>query len=207
MLVRIHPDNPDERKIDQVVKCLRDGGVVIFPTDTLYAIGADLTKHKALEKVAKLKGIELKEANFSIICQNLSHLADYAKQIDTPSYKVLKRAFPGPFTFILSASSMVPKLFNNKKKTIGIRVPNNKIALQLVESLGNPLLSTSVTADEDEVIEYSTNPELIYEKYEHLVDMVIDGGIGSAEGSTVVDFSSGELELVRAGSGDINDLY
>ena len=206
MLVRIHPETPEERKIDEVVKCLRDGGVVIFPTDTIYAIGADLTKHKALEKVAKLKGIELKEANFSLICQNLSHLADYAKQIDTPTYKVLKRAFPGPFTFILPASSLVPKLFNNKKKTIGIRVPDNKIALQLVEALGNPILSTSVTADEDEVIEYSTNPELIFEKYEHLVDMVVDGGIGSPEGSTVIDCSNGEFEVLREGVGNINDL-
>lgn len=204
MLLSIHPSNPEPRKINQVVECLANGGVIIFPTDTVYAIGADLSKHKALEKVAKIKGIKLEEANFSIVCHNLSHLSDYAKQIETPVYKVLRRAFPGPFTFILKASNLVPKLFNNKKKTIGIRVPDHNIPLALVEALGNPIISTSVH-DTDEIIEYTTDPELIHEHYGTVVDIVIDGGIGGNEASTVVSCVDG-IEVIREGKGDINQI-
>ncbi len=199
MIVRIHPDNPDPRKMKQVVKVLQDGGVIIFPTDSVYAIGADLKDHRALEKVAKLKGIELKQANFSLICEDLSHLSDFTRQIDTPTFKVLRKAFPGPFTFILPASSQVPKMFNNKKKTVGIRVPDNNIARELVSMLGNPLVATSVH-DEDEILEYTTDPELIHERYENLVDLVIDGGFGDNIGSTVIDCTDG-MVLVREGKG------
>ena len=175
MLKRIYNDQPSEKKIDEVVQCLRNGGVIIYPTDTVYGLGCDLNNKKALERVARIKGVKLKDAHFSFVCYDLSHLSEYAKQISTKTYKLLKRIFPGPYTVILKATGKIPKIFNTKKKTVGIRIPDNTISREIVRQLGSPILSTSIH-DEDDVIEYSTDPELIYEKYKHLVDVVIDGG-------------------------------
>jgi tRNA threonylcarbamoyl adenosine modification protein (Sua5/YciO/YrdC/YwlC family) len=205
MLLKIHPDNPNPREMKRVIDCLRDGGVVIYPTDTVYGMGCDITKQRAIERIAKLKGIDPEKANFSIICSDLSHLADFTKPIETRVYKVMRKALPGPFTFILEANSNVPKIFKARKKTIGIRIPNNNIALQLVVQLGNPIVSTSIH-DADEVIEYTTDPELIHEKYKHTVDIVIDGGYGHTIASTVVDCANGEFTVVREGLGDLNEF-
>jgi tRNA threonylcarbamoyl adenosine modification protein (Sua5/YciO/YrdC/YwlC family) len=206
ILVQIHPDNPDPKKIQQVVDTLQKGGVIIYPTDSVYSIGCDLMNPKALERVARIKDIKLEKANFSIICYDLSHISEYAKNIDNPVFKLMKKALPGPFTFILNASSNVPKIFQSKKKTIGIRVPDNNIAREIVHVLGNPIVSTSVH-DDDEIIEYTTDPELIYERYEKLVDIVISGGFGNLEASTVVDCTSGEPVVIRDGIGEIEELY
>lgn len=206
MLVRIHPENPDERKVRQVIECVLDGGVIIYPTDSVYAIGCDLNRQKSVERVAKIKGIELKKANFSLVCRDLSHLSEYCKPLENPIYKMMRRALPGPYTFILNANNNVPKIFQSKKKTIGIRVPDNAIALALVSALGNPLISTSVH-DDDEVLEYTTDPELIYERYQDQVDMVIHGGMGNNEGSTVLDCTSGSPEIIREGLGTIENLF
>lgn len=206
MLVRIYPDNPDERKIRQVIECVLDGGVIIYPTDSVYAIGCDLTRQKSVERVAKIKGIEMKNANFSLICRDLSHLSEFCKPMENPIYKMMKRALPGPYTFILNANNNVPKIFKSKKKTIGIRVPDNSIALALVSALGHPMIATSVL-DDDEVLEYTTDPELIYERYQDQVDMVVDGGMGNNEASTVLDCTSGVPELIRLGRGPIENLY
>ncbi|MDP4845007.1 MAG: L-threonylcarbamoyladenylate synthase [Salibacteraceae bacterium] len=206
MLVRIHPENPQQKELDRVVEILRDGGVVIYPTDTVYGIGCDITNKKAVERVAKIKGVKLEKANFAIICYDLSHISEFAKHVDNASFKMMKKGLPGPFTFILEASNNIPKMFNAKKKTIGIRIPNHNIPRELVRLLGNPIVTTSIH-DEDDIIEYSTDPELIHEKFEHLVDCVIDGGYGNQMASTIVDCSNGEPEVVREGLGDINDLY
>ncbi len=206
MLVRIYPDNPDERKIRQVIECVLDGGVIIYPTDSVYAIGCDLTRQKSVERVAKIKGIEMKNANFSLICRDLSHLSEFCKPMENPIYKMMKRALPGPYTFILNANNNVPKIFKSKKKTIGIRIPDNSIALALVSALGHPMIATSVL-DDDEVLEYTTDPELIYERYQDQVDMVVDGGMGNNEASTVLDCTSGVPELIRLGRGPIENLY
>lgn len=204
-LIRIYPENPNQREIEKVADVLRKGGLVIYPTDTVYAIGCDLTRPKALERVARIKGLKLEKANFSLIFYDLSHLADYTKQVSTPTYKLLKRALPGPYTFILEASNAVPRIFKNRKKTIGIRIPDNNIPRAMVESLGNPIIATSVH-DEDEILEYTTDPELILEKYDNLVELVIDGGFGDHEASTVVDLTSGEAEVIREGKGDLSIL-
>lgn len=206
MLIQIHPDNPDAKKIAQVVDCLKKGGVIIYPTDTVYSIGCDLFNPKALERVARIKEIKLEKANFSIICHDLSHISEYAKSIENPVFKMMKKALPGPFTFILNASRNVPKIFQSKKKTIGIRVPENNIARTIVQQLGNPIVSTSVH-DDDEVIEYTTDPELIHERYEKVVDMVINGGFGHIDASTVVDCTSGEPEIIRQGIGDVDEFF
>lgn len=203
MLVKLYPDNPNEKVVQQVVDCLRNGGVIIYPTDTVYGLGCDLTNKKALERVARIRGVKLDKANFSFVCHDLSHLSEYTKPIDTPTYKVLRRALPGPYTFILEASNLIPKLFKNNKKTVGIRIPDNNIARAIVEGLGNPIISTSIH-DEDEIIEYSTDPELIHEKYENLVDMVIDGGYGDNTPSTVIDCTQGEFVILREGKGDLD---
>jgi tRNA threonylcarbamoyl adenosine modification protein (Sua5/YciO/YrdC/YwlC family) len=201
MLLNIHPENPDPKRMQQVLDCLRGGGVVIYPTDTVYSIGCDLMNVKAVARVAHLKGLKPEKANFSLICYDLSHISEYAR-IETPDYKLMKKSLPGPFTFILNASSKVPKIFKSNKKTVGIRVPDNKIARDLVQLLGNPLIATSVH-DEDDVIEYTTDPELIHEKYHNLVDIVINGGFGNNEASTVVDLTTGEPEIVRQGIGNL----
>ena len=205
MLLKIHPETPERKKLEEVVACLRKGGVVIYPTDTVYSIGCDLTNKKALEKVARLKGLKLDKANFSLIFHDISTLGDFTKQFDRNIFKSINKALPGPYTFILNASSRIPKLFNSNKKTVGIRIPDNNIARSIVEYLGNPIVATSVH-DDDEVIEYTTDPELIHEKYEKLVDIVIDGGYGNNEASSVLDCTSDVIEVVREGIGSIEDI-
>jgi len=203
-LIKIYKENPNPKEIDKVVKVLQNGGLVIYPTDTVYGLGCDITNTKALERIAKIKGVKLEKANFSFICNDLSHLSDYVKQIDTSTYKLLKRALPGPYTFVLPGSKSLPNVFK-KKKTVGIRVPNNAIALEIVKALGNPIVSTSIH-DEDDVIEYTTDPELIFEKWQHKVDLVIDGGYGDNEASTVIDLTDSEPLVLREGKGGLDIL-
>lgn len=200
--IKIYEENPSEAAIKKVVNVLKNGGLVIYPTDTVYGLGCDITNTRALERLAKLKGIKLEKANFSFVCSSLSNLSDYVKQIDTPTFKILKRALPGPYTFILPGNNDLPKEFR-KKKTVGIRVPNNTVVRQIVEQLGNPIVSTSIH-DDDEVIEYSTDPELIFEKWQHKVDVVIDGGYGENIPSTIIDLTGHEPEIIREGKGDVN---
>ena len=201
MLVRIYPDNPDLHEIERIVEILRDGGVIIYPTDTVYGIGCDITKPKAVERIIKIKGLKAKEAQFSFICSDLSHISDFAR-VDNSTFKLLKRNLPGPFTFILPGLNRVPNYFISKRKTVGIRIPDNPIPLELVKILGNPILTTSLK-DDDEVIEYSTDPELIYEKYADLVDVVIDGGYGDNIASTIVDCTADEPTIEREGKGEL----
>lgn len=201
MLIKIYNDYPSEREIDRVVTVLRDGGIVIYPTDTLYGIGCDALNVRAVEKICDLKGINPQKSNLSIICNDLSIISEYAK-VNTPTFKLMKRNLPGPFTFILPTTSSLPKIYK-KKKTVGIRVPDNNIIRDIVARLGNPVLSTSVKG-EDEEIEYITDPELIHEKWAHIADMVIDGGAGGVEPSTVVDCTSAEPEIIREGKGVLN---
>ena len=204
MLIKIYPENPNPKAIEQAVEVLKKGGIIIYPTDTVYGLGCDITNHKAIERICKIRGIKPEKANFSFICSDLRHISDYIKPIDTTVFRILKKALPGPFTFILNANNNVPKLLSSNKKTVGIRVPDNNIARQIVAALGNPIISTSIK-DDDEVIEYSTDPELIHEKYEDLVDVVIDGGYGDNEASTVIDCTNGEFEIIREGKGNIDE--
>lgn len=201
--IKIYEENPSEKELEKVVKILQKGGLIIYPTDTVYGLGCDITNTKAMEKVAKIKGVKLNKANFSFICYDLSNLSNYIKQIDTPTYKILKKALPGPYTFVLPSNNQLPKAFKGKK-TIGIRVPNNSIIRELVKRLGNPIVSTSIY-DEDDLIEYTTDPELIFEKWNNLADAVIDGGYGGNIPSTVVDVSEGELKVLRKGKGEMFD--
>ena len=205
MLLELFPNNPDTRKIDQIIDTLKKGGIVVFPTDTVYAFGVDLRNKKALEKLAKIKGVKLNKANFSLVCFDLSHLSDYTKPLDRKIYKALNKTLPGPFTFILNASNQVPKLFGNNKKDVGIRIPDNNIIRIIAEILGNPLAVSSVN-DEDEIIEYTTDPEEIHGKYEGVVDIVIDSGYSKNVPSTVVDCTTGELNIIREGAGDVELL-
>lgn len=198
--IKIYENKPSEAAIQKVVAVLRNGGLVIYPTDTVYGLGCDITNSKALERIARIKGIKLEKANFSFVCHDLSNLSDYVKQIDTPTFKILKHHLPGPYTFILPGNNSLPKEFK-KKTTVGIRVPDNAIALEIVKQLGNPIVSTSIH-DDDEVLEYSTDPELIFEKWQNRVDLVIDGGYGDNVGSTIVDLSGYEPVLIRAGKGE-----
>ena len=198
--IKIYEDKPNETAIKKVVDVLKNGGLVIYPTDTVYGLGCDITNTKALERIAKIKGVKLEKANFSFVCSDLSHISDYVKQIDTATFKILKRALPGPYTFILPGNTNLPKEFK-KKTTVGIRVPDNAIALEIVRQLGNPIVSTSIH-DEDELIEYTTDPELIFEKWQNLVDVVINGGYGDNIGSTVIDLSGDEPIVVREGKGN-----
>jgi tRNA threonylcarbamoyl adenosine modification protein (Sua5/YciO/YrdC/YwlC family) len=203
MLVEINPHNIDERLIKQAVDLLKKGGILIFPTDTVYSMGCDLYNKKALNNLAKMKGIKLSKANFSIICHDLSNLSDYVKAIDRPTFKLLKQSFPGPFTFILNATQEVPKLFDSNKKEIGIRIPNNEIILKIVEQLGNPIATTSLHDEEDTLLDYFTDPYAIYERYEDKVEMIIDGGYGNLDASTVVKCTEGYAEIIRQGIGQI----
>ncbi len=204
-LIKLYKDNPDPKRIKEVVDALRNGRLVIYPSDTVYALGCDITNNKALEKIARIKGVKPDKANFSFICSDLSNLSDYVKQIDTPTFKILKRALPGPYTFILPGNSNLPKVFK-KKKEVGIRVPDNKIVQLLVQELGNPIVSTSIK-DEDEILEYTTDPELIYEKWQNLVDVVIDGGYGDNVASTVIDLTGEQPEVIRKGKGSLDIIF
>lgn len=201
MLIRIYPENPNEKAIVQVADVLRKGGIIIYPTDTVYGLGCDITNQKAIEKVCRVRGIKPGKANLSFICYDLSHISDYIKPIENSVFRMLKKALPGPFTFIFNANNNVPRLLSSNKKTVGIRVPDNNIAREIVRVLGNPIVSTSLH-DDDDIIEYSTDPELIYEKYRDLVDLVIDGGYGDNEPSTVIDCTHAEIEIIRSGKGD-----
>jgi len=202
MLLRIHPENPGPRQIETVVECLNDGGIIIFPTDTIYGIGCDIYKPKAIERIAQIKGIKKEKANFSFLCHDLSHLSDFTKPLRNEVFKLMKSALPGPFTFILNGNNNVPKLFQSKKKTVGIRIPENKIPTEIIRTLGNPIMSTSVH-DDDEILEYTTDPELIYEKYQNMVDIVIDGGFGDNEPSTIIDCTGDEPIIIREGKGKL----
>ena len=203
-LIKIYSENPNPKEIDKVVAVLKKGGLVIYPTDTVYGLGCDITNTKALERIARIKGVKLEKANLSFICNDLSHLSDYVRQIDTPTYKILKRALPGPYTFILPGNNNLPKVFK-KKKTVGIRVPDNSIAQAIVTALGNPIVSTSIY-DEDELIEYTTDPDLIFEKWQSKVDVVIDGGYGDNYASTVIDLTESEPIVIRERKGSLDVL-
>ena len=203
-LLRIYEENPSPKLIKKVVDALRDGALIIYPTDTVYGLGCDITNTAALEKIAQVRGVKLEKANFSFICEDLSNLSDYVKQIDTNTFKILKRCLPGPYTFVLPGNNNLPPVFK-KKKTVGIRIPDNNICRARVAGLGNPIVSTSIR-DEDEVIEYTTDPELILEKWNHIVDYVIDGGYGDNIPSTVIDLTTPEPEVIREGKGSLEIL-
>lgn len=203
MLLKLYEKSPDQRLIDKIVTLLRNGGVIIYPTDTVYGMGCDITKTRAVERVARIKGIKPEKARFSFICSDLSHLSDFAKHVDNRTFKLMKSHLPGPYTFILTASNQVPRPIKQNRKTVGIRIPDNNIILEIVRQLGNPILTTSLKED-DEILEYPTDPELIYEEYRDFVDAVIDGGYGGMVPSTIVDCSGDEPELIREGLGEIN---
>ena len=200
-LIKLYEENPHPKEVKKVVDIIRNGGLVIYPSDTVYALGCDITNNRALEKVARLKGVKLAKANFSFVCQDLSNLSDYVRQIDTATFKLLKRALPGPYTFILPCNNNLPTVFK-KKKEVGIRVPDNAITQAIVKQLGNPIISTSIY-DADEVAEYMTDPELIFEKWCDKVDVVVDGGYGGNIASTIIDLTSGEPLLIREGKGSL----
>jgi len=200
MLIKLFEENPNPRQIRSIVEVLQGGGIIIYPTDTVYGLGCDITQTKAVERVARIKGINVEKSNFSFICSDLSHLSDYTKPIPNQVFKLMKKYLPGPFTFILEANSNVPKYFKGKKKTVGIRVPANSIIRDIVSELGNPIMSTSIH-DDDEILEYTTDPELIFEKYQEIADIVIDGGYGELIPSTVVDCTGPEPVVIRQGKG------
>lgn len=200
MLIKIYPDNPDQRHLNTVYECLMDGGVIIYPTDTVYAFGCHPGKGKAIERISKLKGIKKKEANFSFVFSDLSQLSTFTRNFDKSIFKLMKRNLPGPFTFILEANNSVPKIFNNKKKTIGIRIPDHAVALAIVNQLEYPIISSSINA-QDNILEYNTDPEILHDEFSEFVDIVIDGGYGDNQPSTVVDGMSSSFEIIRQGKG------
>ncbi len=204
MLIKIYPENPNPKEIRLVVDVLKNGGLIIYPTDTVYGLGCDITNAKAVEKVARYKNVKVEKSNFSFICVDLSQLADYSKPLSNQVFKLLKRHLPGPFTFILNANSNVPKYFKGKKRTVGVRIPDSSIILEIVRVLGNPIMSTSIH-DEDEILEYSTDPELIHEKFKDVADLVIDGGYGKNVPSTIVDCTEDVPVVVRQGKGIFED--
>ncbi len=201
-LLKIHPENPEQRKISRVVEVLRNGGVIIYPTDTIYGIGCDIFNQKAVERVCQIKGVKADKTQLSFICQDISHISEYVRSLSTPVFKVMKKALPGPYTFLLESSTKVPKIINAKKKTVGIRVPDHNIPRMLVEQLGHPIITTSIH-DDDSIKAYTTDPEEIYEKFSKLVDIIIDGGMGNNIPSTVVDCTGDTFEVVRQGAGDL----
>lgn len=202
MLIRLYNENPNERHIRQVVDVLEQGGIIIYPTDTVYAMGCDVMANRAIEKIARFKGLNPKNPDLSLIFHDMSQLSEFTIIRDNNIFKLLKRNLPGPFTFIVQANNQIPKLFKNKKKTVGIRIPENNIVLEIVRELGRPLVTTSIH-DPDEVIEYTTDPELIHEKYADFADLVIDGGYGRNEASTIVDCTGDEIEIIRQGLGSL----
>jgi tRNA threonylcarbamoyl adenosine modification protein (Sua5/YciO/YrdC/YwlC family) len=201
--IKLYPDNPDRNKVEHIVKVLRNGGVIIYPTDTVYGMGCDIFNSKAIDRIKRIKQLKGKKIDMSFICYDLSNIAEYTKSLPTPVFKLMKRTLPGPFTFILNSSNKVPKILNTSKKTVGIRIPDNNIPRDIVNELGSPIITTSIK-DDDEVIEYSTDPELILEKFDGLVDIVIDGGYGNITPSTVIDFTGAEPEILREGLGDLS---
>ena len=203
MLLKLYEQNPDQRHINKVVELLRYGGVIIYPTDTVYGIGCDITKARAVERVARIKGVKPEKAKFAFICSDLSHLSDFARNVDNSTFKLMKSCLPGPYTFILSASNRVPKAIKHHRKTVGIRIPDNNIILEVVRQLGHPILTTSLK-EEDQILEYPTDPELIYEEYRDLVDVVIDGGYGGMIPSTIVDCTGDQPEVIRTGLGQLD---
>ncbi len=205
MLLKIHPDNPELRKIMMAVDCLKKGGVIIYPTDTVYGLGCDIYNSNAVERICKIKGMNPKKANLSILCSDFSHLSDFTSPIETSTFRVMKKALPGPFTFILKANSNVPKIFKHKKNTVGIRIPESNIAREIVKELGSPIVTTTIH-DTDEIIAYTTDPEIIFDRYKNIVDIVIDGGFGNNMPSTIVDCSDGDFEVVRQGLGDLEQF-
>ena len=200
--IRLYEENPDPRKITQVVNVLRSGGLIIYPSDTIYGLGCDIFNQKAVDKVRKIKNINDKKMDLAFVCYDLSHLSVYAKNVSTPVFKLMKKILPGPYTFILNASSKVPRILKVKKKKVGIRIPNNRIPREIVQELGNPIVTTSLH-DDDKILEYATDPELIYEHYKNQVDLIIDGGYGDNQASTIIDYSGEELEIIREGKGEI----
>ncbi|MCK5857299.1 MAG: threonylcarbamoyl-AMP synthase [Bacteroidales bacterium] len=203
MIIRLYEDNPSPKHIRTIAKCLRDGGIIIYPTDTVYTFGCDINKQKAIEKIAKLKGVDPKKNNFSIVCESLSSASEFTKPISNPTFKIMKRCLPGPFTFILNANSKLPKLFQRKKKTVGIRIPNNAIVQDIIKELGNPILSASLH-HKDKIIDYISDAELIYDEYKNKVDIVVNGGVGGNMPSTIVDCTSEENVIIREGLGDLS---
>jgi len=201
----IHPQNPEPRKINRAVEVLQKGGIVIYPTDTIYGIGCDLMNRRAVERLCQVMNIKPLKLNLSFICGNLSDISRYVKRIDTPVFKILKKSLPGPFTFIFESSSQVPKILGVNKKTVGIRIPDNSIPLELVNHLGNPLITSSIK-DDDQIKEYTTDPEEIFEDFKHKVDLVIDGGAGGNVPSTIVDFTGDEPQMVRRGLGNFDEF-
>jgi tRNA threonylcarbamoyl adenosine modification protein (Sua5/YciO/YrdC/YwlC family) len=201
VLLRISEKNISDSSIQQVVDCLKNGGIIIYPTDTVYAMGCDITQARAIERICKIKGIKPEKSNFSFVCSDLGHLSHYTKAIPNHVFRVMKKALPGPYTFILEANNHVPKILKQNKKTVGIRVPDSAICREIVSKLGNPLISTSVHDTSDEIVEYYIDPEIINEQYGHLVDLVVDGGFGNIYPSTVIDCSTGEFEVIREGLG------
>lgn len=202
MLIKIYPENPNPKQIEKVVETLQKGGIIIYPTDSVYGMGCDIHNSKAVDRIAQIKGIKRDKARFSIICHSLSQLSDYTRPLNNSTFKLMKKNLPGPFTFILNANSKVPALFQSKKKTVGIRIPNNSIILEIVKEFGSPILTTSVH-DQDEIVEYTTDPELIHDNFQEIVDLVIDGGYGQNIASTVVDCTDDEPEIIRQGIGEL----
>ncbi|MDA9906156.1 L-threonylcarbamoyladenylate synthase [Cyclobacteriaceae bacterium] len=203
--IRLYEENPDPRKITQIVNVLRGGGLIIYPSDTIYGLGCDIFNQKAVDKVRRIKNVNDKKMDLAFVCYDLSHLSVYAKNVSTPVFKLMKKTLPGPYTFILNASSKVPKILKVKKKKVGIRIPNNRIPREIVKELGNPIVTTSLH-DDDQILEYATDPELIYEQYKNQVDLIIDGGYGDNQASTILDYSGEELEIIRQGKGEINNF-
>lgn len=201
--LRIHPDTPEERKIRHVVDVLRDGGVIIYPTDTIYGLGCDIHNTRAIERIARMKGIKPQKNDFSFICHDLSHIADYAK-VSNLAFKMMKRLLPGPYTFILDVSHRVPKILHTNKRTVGIRIPDHSIPRAIVKELGNPIITTTIK-DDDDIVQYITDPEIIFERFQHLVDLVIDGGMGGNIPSTIIDATTDDFEIVRRGLGEIEE--